>query len=646
VIGGTRGRKNADGSFTPDPTGQYLRPPFLYSTAVDRDHDGLIRTSRTLADLRAWPAGTDGAGGVTAEVQEAEDECILLYQRTTCGQVNHVSLDTHGQVWVGGFSTVSKGFDVLDATTGAHVGSMTSTCGGYSGLTDANGVLWSASFNQNEIMRSDPVGGSSCIPVLFSAGVAIDAQGYVWNTMWSRNTVAKLTPQGTMVLGFPRLTGGRDCYGVAVTRDGDVWVANKSTNDVSRLDTFGNLRKRMAVGLAPTGVTVDANGRVWVANQNGNEVVRIAPQGGSDGLGLVDLHVALGSGAGPITLGNMAGMVETRELPASGSWTVVVDAGRAGVDWGTVSWQSQEPAGSSLALQVRAADDRNALAVPAWRAVSNGVDFSGTGVVGRYLELQATLRPDPSGKVSPVLFAVTVEARVNAAPECAQAVPSVEKLWPPDGRMVAVEIQGLTDLDGDALECRITAITQDEPLSRGARGLLVADASGLGTATAHLCAKRAGSGNGRVYEIVFVVSDGRGGECTGRVNVCVPHDMGQGSANRGRDGHQGCFDDGQDYDATAGAQKAGLEAGNYPNPFNPSTTIRYTLPAAGRVQLVLYNALGRRVRTLVDAEESAGMHTSWWDGRDEQGREVASGVYVYRLQSGAEQFTQRMLLLK
>src|SRR5262245_48819437 len=107
VIGGTRGRKNTDGSFTPDPTGQYLRPPFLYSTAVDRDHDGLIRTSRALADLRAWPAGTDGAGGVTAEVQEAEDECILLYQRTVCGQVNHVSLDTQGQVWVGGFSTVS-----------------------------------------------------------------------------------------------------------------------------------------------------------------------------------------------------------------------------------------------------------------------------------------------------------------------------------------------------------------------------------------------------------------------------------------------------------------------------------------------------------------------------------------------------------
>ena len=82
VIGGTQGNKNPDGSFTPDPNGQDLAPPFQYSTAMDRDGDGLIKTSRGLGDLLPWPDITDGAGGPTALVEDAEDECILIFQRT------------------------------------------------------------------------------------------------------------------------------------------------------------------------------------------------------------------------------------------------------------------------------------------------------------------------------------------------------------------------------------------------------------------------------------------------------------------------------------------------------------------------------------------------------------------------------------
>jgi hypothetical protein len=87
-------------------------------------------------------------------------------------------------------------------------------------------------------------------------------------------------------------------------------------------------------------------------------------------------------------------------------------------------------------------------------------------------------------------------------------------------------------------------------------------------------------------------------------------------------------------------------AQNYPNPFNPSTTIEYRLPAPAHVSLVVFNILGRRVRVLVDAPRASGPHTVRWDGRDDTGRAVASGVYFYRLSADGMSRTRKMMLIK
>ena len=84
---------------------------------------------------------------------------------------------------------------------------------------------------------------------------------------------------------------------------------------------------------------------------------------------------------------------------------------------------------------------------------------------------------------------------------------------------------------------------------------------------------------------------------------------------------------------------------NYPNPFNPSTIIPYQLPAAGHVRLEVFNVLGQRLATLVDAERSAGVHTAQWDGTDAAGRAVGAGVYIYRLSSGGMTESRRMVLV-
>ena len=85
---------------------------------------------------------------------------------------------------------------------------------------------------------------------------------------------------------------------------------------------------------------------------------------------------------------------------------------------------------------------------------------------------------------------------------------------------------------------------------------------------------------------------------------------------------------------------------NYPNPFNPSTTISFTLPASGKASLTVYDITGRRVRELLSGSVPAGAGTAVWDGKDDSGRPVSSGVYIARLSAGKNVAVGKMLLVK
>jgi len=88
-------------------------------------------------------------------------------------------------------------------------------------------------------------------------------------------------------------------------------------------------------------------------------------------------------------------------------------------------------------------------------------------------------------------------------------------------------------------------------------------------------------------------------------------------------------------------------ADNYPNPFNPATTIKYQLPEAGLVTLEVYNMLGQVVRTLVNEHQSAGRYSMQWDASNDKGQSLSSGMYFYHVTAGQEfQSTKKMLLLK
>jgi flagellar hook assembly protein FlgD len=86
--------------------------------------------------------------------------------------------------------------------------------------------------------------------------------------------------------------------------------------------------------------------------------------------------------------------------------------------------------------------------------------------------------------------------------------------------------------------------------------------------------------------------------------------------------------------------------GNYPNPFNPSTSISYTVKTPSQVNITIYNLKGEKVRTLVNESKANGFYKTIWNGKDDSGKAVSSGVYLYRMQADNYVSTKRMMLMK
>ncbi|NLN85663.1 MAG: T9SS type A sorting domain-containing protein, partial [Candidatus Cloacimonetes bacterium] len=85
---------------------------------------------------------------------------------------------------------------------------------------------------------------------------------------------------------------------------------------------------------------------------------------------------------------------------------------------------------------------------------------------------------------------------------------------------------------------------------------------------------------------------------------------------------------------------------NYPNPFNPETTISYSVKEAAPVSIEIYNAKGQLVKTLVNEDKASGNYKVVWNGRDNNNQAVSSGIYFYKMQAGKYSSTKKMVLMK
>lgn len=140
----------------------------------------------------------------------------------------------------------------------------------------------------------------------------------------------------------------------------------------------------------------------------------------------------------------------------------------------------------------------------------------------------------------------------------------------------------------------------------------------------------------------------------GPTNIDAPYSLREGSpctaeANPGC-GQMGAFGIGCEDAASTGGEN-GLPAvsrlhDNYPNPFNPRTTIKFDLKDAGHVELSVFDIAGRRVKSLVSENMAAGNHDVMWEGKDSSGREASAGVYFFRLKTEDTVDTKRMTLIK
>jgi hypothetical protein len=201
--------------------------------------------------------------------------------------------------------------------------------------------------------------------------------------------------------------------GVAVTHgDNHVWVANRNSGTVTRLDNDGNVLKMIPTGQVPTGVAVDAAGKVWATNMNSDNAVRIDPAADTDGLGMVDLTVDLGPGASPYNYSDMTGTVVVGSTSPQGFWTVIQDSQSPGFEWGRIVWNQEpegnEPPGTAIVVEARSADTVAGLGGQPFLPIVNGELFS---MLGRYIEVRVTLKASPNG-VSPVLSDLRIQPHV------------------------------------------------------------------------------------------------------------------------------------------------------------------------------------------------------------------------------------------
>lgn len=367
-------------------------------------------------NVLAWTnaGGADNNGGTSTAV----DTAVSLYVRTAGTNARTIAVDKNNDVWVGGYG--DKEHQLYDGNTGAPKSAVINlgSNSGYGGLVDGNGVLWSAGWANNSLSRYDPATGIQSDHAVGggSYGLAVDSKGNIYNTHLG-NTVTKLAPDGTLIWtkSYP---GGSSNRGIAVTPDDNLWIGNSGSNTVTRLDSDGNWIGNVVVESGPMGISVDSNGKVWATNYNSNSVSRIDPNAGT--FGAVDLTVELGAGALPYNYSDMTGTVISGTTSPSGTWRKVMDGG-TGATWDEIFFNEEDegevPTSTGLLMEVRVADSLGDLASAGWTTVTSGDDLN---LLGRYLEVRATLTRPGSSTLTPVLS----DLRLNFTNDNGNPVPT------------------------------------------------------------------------------------------------------------------------------------------------------------------------------------------------------------------------------
>lgn len=385
---------------------------------IDRNGDGIIQTS----------TDTNGDGNITGGeiLPWGEDECVLYevvlisglegtfapgqypgpYDTDYWGTAPRgLTVDTKNNYWVGTYST-----SIYYYINGEN-GSILKTVDvspwnhhAYGSVIDKNGILWSAGHTSENVLRLDPSTDPPTISTVdighMVYGLGLDYLDHLFISGWDWSGFSKVNIQTSAIEWTQYNSETYLARGVTCTTDNDVWIANSYYGTVLRYDNDGNFKVSIPAGAAPTGVAVDAAGKVWVCNNGDEYIKRINPATNA-----VDLSKAIIGSGGHYSYSDMTGIVARSITTQIGNWTVVYDSGDTDTPWGTISWTSGEPAGTSVIVRVRSSNDQATWSP--WESATNGNSLTATPN-GRYLQIETTLQI-LTGEISPILYDLTVE---------------------------------------------------------------------------------------------------------------------------------------------------------------------------------------------------------------------------------------------
>jgi streptogramin lyase len=395
---------------------------------IDRNLDGICQTSQD--------ANSDGDITGAEILPWGQDECVLYevvlvpgfegtyVPGTYSGSYDYnywgvsprgLAIDANNNLWAGTWST-SKYF-YIDGSTGAIIRSVdVAPHNVYGAAIDENGILWSAegpgSFDGGDsiLLRLNPsTDAKSFVNIGHTCyGLGLDYNHHLWaSSYWSgkfSRIDISVNPPTFVTYDTPEQFGSR---GVAATSDNNIWVASADANIVTRYDNNGNLVATITGLNGPTGVSVDANGKVWATDNYDEYMHRIDPT-----TNMIDLSKQIVGSGGHYTYSDMTGLVARTITTKIGTWAVVFDSEATDTPWGTISWASYEPGGTSVTVKVKSSNDQ--ITWSAWKLATNGVPLSATPN-GRYLKIETTLQII-AGEVSPVLFDLTAQIGAIAPP--------------------------------------------------------------------------------------------------------------------------------------------------------------------------------------------------------------------------------------
>lgn len=439
IVGGTRYFKISEGVYVLDPIGEYVKDP-QYTTGVDRDGDGYIRTSRGLGYSLAWnaTAGRDLDSSITPGndgiVEEADDELILVFKRFpgTTGESDNFysrgnSIDPEDNVWFGRHENFTPKLTKVDSQTGVDLINFTGPRAGYTQLWIGGKIVASTALGMT---ITDAVTGTTVnAPAGTYGAIAPLSATEVVCPGINSNEVARVLDinTGAVVRTFPTQHG--DARGITVGTDGDIWICSRvlsiaGTMGVFRYRPDGTLVKRFETGLNPSGVGVDADGNIWVTHVKSDYAVKINPTL-DGGLGRIVGNVYLGIGSYNYSDGTGATSVT---VGRDAEWRGIYDSFRPNLKWGVVSWNATVPSGTQMEVYARSANQLLQLNGQGWTQIpASGFNLSGL-VQGRYVEMRVRMSRDENITASPSLRDLTV----RFAPGTISGTTAMEG-WLPEG---------------------------------------------------------------------------------------------------------------------------------------------------------------------------------------------------------------------